>query len=372
MSHSILAPSGAPVWVQCAKWVEMNQLYPNRSGPEAEEGTAAHWVWQQSVMPNLGDIAPNGYPVTEEMLQGAELMLDTIYEHVGGDVEWHVEEKLPITTIHSSCYGTPDFWAYDAATLTLTLIDYKFGYKFVDEYENYQLVAYLEGIIEYLGLLLGMQPGILDQYIKIKAIIVQPRCYQKGNSVRVWQLRGYEIRPYVNTLKMAAEIAMDVDPGATPNENCYYCPGNHVCGALQKDAYRSMAISEQSTPLEMSPQFAALELSMMETALQRLESRIAGLKGFVEVSIKQGKAIPYYHLERSYGNLTWNISDEEVISIGDSCNVDLRKMKVLTPTQAKKEKLPLELIEAFSFKPPRDSKLVRDNPAHVSRIFKEK
>src|SRR5437868_4163827 len=81
-AHSILPPSGAGTWRHCAMWVAMNQIYPQPDTPESLEGNAAHWVFAEMLACRQvaeGHAAPNGVIVTDEMLEGAELVVDTLY-----------------------------------------------------------------------------------------------------------------------------------------------------------------------------------------------------------------------------------------------------------------------------------------------------
>ena len=155
-AHSILPPSGASTWRRCGLWVAMNQAYPQPDTPESMEGNAAHWVFAEMLAGRIvceGLIAPNGVVVTEEMIEGGELVVETVrarmpVERFGPP---RVEEAVAIPSIHAQCWGTPDIWAFSASPLVLEVVDYKFGHRFVDEYENDQGVAYITGIVDMLA-----------------------------------------------------------------------------------------------------------------------------------------------------------------------------------------------------------------------------
>ena len=60
------------------------------------EGTAAHWVFEQmfaGVIPVVGQSAPNGIIITDEMLDGAEMFVDAVRSMVPAGVRLYVEEK---------------------------------------------------------------------------------------------------------------------------------------------------------------------------------------------------------------------------------------------------------------------------------------
>jgi hypothetical protein len=121
----------------------MQQQYPAPdSTPEAAEGEAAHWVlaeYSAGRFPDVNQIAPNGIPVTEEMIEGAELWCDFV------GTPQHVEERLPAShDLDPDNWGTPDGWSYrpvpvpgsDVVGGVIELADYKFGHRFVDVYMN--------------------------------------------------------------------------------------------------------------------------------------------------------------------------------------------------------------------------------------------
>src|SRR5574337_1579521 len=80
--HAIVAPSSAARVVQCPGSLRAEQRYPEvEPGSGAAEGEAAHWVLQQmsgGTIPAIGTLAPNGVAVTDEMLDGAQLAIDTV------------------------------------------------------------------------------------------------------------------------------------------------------------------------------------------------------------------------------------------------------------------------------------------------------
>lgn len=370
-THSFLAPSGAKAWSTCAMWPSMNEAYPQDDSLESLEGTAAHWVWEQMLgrLPvAVGDVAPNGHIVTQEMMEGAQLYLSVL-----PDVGYEfliVEVPVAIPSVHEKCYGTPDTWYFDPATKTIYLYDYKFGHRFVDEYENLQCIMYAEGIMNRLAMQYKIKPGIFDQYVNVVITIVQPRCYYKGEPVRTWEIKGSDVRGYINKLREAAERALSPDPVATTNEEaCRNCPGRHACPALQLGAYSDLQYSTQSSPVELPLSAASLELKMMENGLARLQARVEGMREFVASQVAKGGYSAYYRLQDSFGRRTWNKPDEEVLAIGDLFEKDLSKRSVITPTQALKIGIDESVIMAYSYIPKGEPKLVANDPNDAAKIF---
>ncbi len=371
-AHSILPPSSAAAWRRCAMWVTMNQAYPKPDTPESMEGTAAHWVFAEMLAGRIvceGLIAPNGVVVTEEMVEGGELVVDTALARIPAGVTLHVEERVAIARIHPRCFGTPDIWAYVETAGVLEVIDYKFGHRFVDEYENDQGISYTAGIIDHLADLMQKGAGLIDQAITVNFTVVQPRCFHKGAPVRTWSVLASDLRGHINQLAGAAELALMPNPRAVTNSECRDCPGRHACPALQQAAYSDAEFATRSSPVELAPAAASLELRMMEHALSRLQSRVEGMREAVTMYIRQGHRVPWHRAEQGYGRTVWTVPAEQVIAIGSLMGVDLSKPGTKTPTQAKKAGVDEAVIKAYSVTPSGSVKLVPDNPADARRVF---
>ena len=369
-AHSILPPSGAGAWKLCGLWVAMNQAYPQDDTPESLEGNAAHWVFAEMLAGRSvseGMQTPNGVVVTDEMVEGGELVVDTVRARIPEGVPLHVEEKIAIPRIHPQCFGTPDIWAFYGATLEV--IDYKFGHRFVDEYENDQGVAYTAGIIDHLADVLGKGAGLLDQAIKVNFTVVQPRCFYKGAPVRTWSVMASDLRAHINQLANAAGVALAPNPPAVTNPECKDCPGRHACPALQQAAYADAEFATRSSPVELPPAAASLELRMLERSLERLQARVDGMREAVATYIRQGHSVPFHRAEQGYGRTQWTIPTEQVLAMGQLMGVDLSKPGVKTPKQAIKSGVDEAVIKAYSITPLGPLKLVPDNPADARRVF---
>lgn len=348
--HSILSPSSAPIWKHCAAYPTMSRKYPGEESEEAKEGTAAHWAAWEIFAGNPafeGMVASNGVIATQEMIDGAELLIGTLLS-IAPHGAWNIEQTVDIFD-DLDCHGTPDAWSYDEQSCTLTIVDYKFGHRFVEEFENDQCVLYARGIIDMLG--------VDDQTLKVDVVIVQPRCYYRGEPVRTWHLMGSDIRGQINMLRMAGERALDIDPQATTNPGCRHCPARHDCPALQKATYADVETSTCSTPINITAQAAAIELKMLERAQDRIEARIKGLSAFILNQVKLGQRVPHYQLSQSYGNRKWLLDDKTVASVGDAFGYDLRKNAVVTPSQAIKLGIDEAVIKEYSVVPMGELKL---------------
>lgn len=358
--HSFLPPSGASAWSKCAMWPTMNARYPQDDSAESQEGSAAHFVLADRLdgTNNFteGRLADNGIAITQEMIEGAELVCEVVEKRIPSRIPLHVEQTISIPAIHADCFGTPDIWAF--ADDHLEIIDYKFGHKFVDEYWNPQGLLYMLGII-------GQLPVIPTD---VSFTIVQPRCFYRGDSVRTHTYYINHATEYLAPLREAAERAYSQTPTATTGAQCEHCPGRHACPTLQKAAYADAETSTDQQPVELTPQAAALELRMLDRALTRMTARVEGLRELTLANIKAGAHVPHYKLEPTRSTTKWTVPPAEVIKkLGKKASVP----KVITPTQARKLSLDENIIATYTDIIPGGLRLVESNNADAARVFKK-
>lgn len=369
--HSILPPSGAKAWKNCSLWVTMNEKYPQGATPESLEGEAAHWAAWEMFAGKLikeGSLAPNGMVITDEMIDGAELICD-ILDGFSDHLNWNVEQKIHIPRIHDRCFGTPDAWSFSVAKYKLTIIDYKFGHKFVDEFENDQCVAYAAGILDKIATELGKPLGLIDQGIAVEIVIVQPRCFYRGASVRSWNAKASDLRAQINGLANAAANYFSNPHATKTNSACGNCPGRHVCPALQHAAYSDAETAFDSYPVELSPIALGRELRLLERASERLSARIEGLRESALGKIRIGERVPFYKGEYGSGRQRWTLPAEQIMAMGQMLNQDLSKPAVITPKQAIKKGVDENVIRAYSETPSGELRLIPDDLSTERKTF---
>jgi len=366
--HSRLAPSSAHKRVFCPGSRAMEEANPETEDSQASrEGTAAHWAAAELFAGrtiDVGLIAPNGVMLTEEMVEGA----DMYYEDVTATDEDYVgfppviEERITISSIHSECWGTPDAWRF--RPYVLTVWDYKFGHRFVDEFENWQLIEYVAGILDKVGI-----NGISDQRTEVRMRIVQPRCYSGGAPIREWRVMASDLRGYFNKLRMAEELAMKPDAATVVNPHCHDCRGRASCDAAQNAAYDSMHVAGTSVPFNLPPEALGAELRYVDRAISQLEARKTGLEEQALAILKRGAPLPFYRIEHGFGRERWSKPAAEVLAMASMMGVDVAKPGLITPKQAVKAGLDETLVKAFSETPPGEAKLKPDDGTRARKVF---
>jgi hypothetical protein len=303
--------------------------------------------------------------VTEEMIDGAQMYVDAIMDKCfqSKNIRYGIEQKVNISTIHPDCWGTPDFWHYDAETHTLHIFDYKFGHGYVDVFENWQLLEYAAGIVTLLG--------VDTQYILISYTIVQPRNYHKDGPVREWVVLGEKNWAYWDKLRDAETDAMAPDAPCIPTDECTYCSARHVCSALQ--AATSEIVTAQCAPpniVTLSPELLGQELRTLRKAATLLEARISGLEAEAISHLNSGKRVPYFTLEPARGREGWNTSAESISTLGKMYGVELLKPATpITPNQAIKAGIPESIVKRYVKPGATSFKLVMDDGKKSRRVF---
>lgn len=361
--HSRFAPSAAARWVRCPLSRAMAEAFPDESGPAAVEGTAAHWVAEQTILgrpPAEGSITPNGQEVTAEMLDCAEIYADDVLATVPAPV---LEQPVACPSIHPECYGTPDarYTSHDRGALFLW--DYKFGHRPVEAFENWQLVCYASGLLDAMGV-----DGLGDQHTRVVFRIVQPRAYHRGGPVREWSCVASDLRPLINRLHVAAHRDPD---GFEVSAECDNCPGRHACKALQYTALtHADTAGRGGLPEVLPPGDAALELRLLQRAAERIRARITGLEGQVEGMIRRGDQVPGFRMAQGTARERWTRPPAEVIALGAMMGVDVAKpAAAITPKQARDAGLSADLVAAYSERPAGALRLVPDDGSFLRRVF---
>lgn len=368
--HAILAPSALNTVVVCAGSPQLARLYPDDEDSQAaREGTASHWAGSEQLdgrEVDVGQVAPNNVTLDVEMIEGADMYVAAVREIVpsGG----HVEQRVDCSYVHPFMWGTPDFWHYDPVQRTLYVFDYKYGHRFVDAFENWQLLAYAAGIIATLGL--------DDQSTMVQMTIVQPRNYHRDGPVRTWRVRAVDLRPYINILGNAAYTAVRPDGTYNPdakcvvNPGCRDCNGRRACVTLQQSSMADIDLAGAPVPFDLPPVAVGNELRLITRAIAQLEARRSGLEEQAISAITRGENVPWHRLARSEGREKWTKPVDEVLALGSLLGLDLRKpAEAITPVQARKLGLDAELSETYAARGSGALALVPDDGTHARRVF---
>lgn len=368
----LLRPSNAYRWSRCAGSLALAANYPEgEEGAEAREGTAAHWYGAEAFEGRLhaaGTLAPNGVPITEEMIESALVWWGDAQGELAlasANHTFRVEQKLTMHgLIHPECEGTPDAFLVDGVRKVLIVWDFKHGHRYVDPFYNEQGTCYLAGVFEAFEL---TEDDLKSWRVELR--IVQPRNYKLGGPVRVWTPTIPALFANFCRLSAMAEMAQMVHAPTQTGEQCRDCPGRHACAALQRVGAYAIDLAGQPTPVELPPVALALELKLVHAALDRLRARATGLEEVVLGLIRAGQSVPGWGIEHGQSREKWTLPDDEVFTLGDLFGVELRKVQPITPTQARKAGLPPEAVKGITERPPGKGELAILDETAIAKVF---
>lgn len=368
--HALYAPSGAGQWVNCPASLTHQAQFPARADtPEAAEGEAAHWYVSETLLgrePALGAVAPNGLPITQEMIDCGAEMVSHVNAICVGAVTRRVEERVYMTCVHpTDCHGTPDVYALNHADHKLYIWDYKYGHGYVSAYRNMQALLYAIGVLESEGI-----PQ--DEWHKwhVEIIIAQPRNYHEDGPLRRWSCSGAQLLDMVGMFRAAAVDAGQPDPEYRTGDWCRYCTGALHCRALGQATAGCVDIALQGSfarPIQPGPHALGLEYRILTMAAERIKARLSSLEQEI---LAQAGQVPHVEIARTNPRERWNTSAETVFLLGDAMGIELRKpAEPITPAQARKAGIDAAVISAYSERPHGSPVVKIDDGSKAARAF---
>jgi len=354
--HAPFAPSSMSMLMACAGSFRMRKLYPEPDdSPHAMEGVAAHHVCAEALKGRwmaVGELCPNGIAVTEEMIEGAEMYAQAVEPYA--ESAW-IEQPVSCASLHSDCFGTPDFMQITANRIVVA--DYKFGHRHVEVFENWQLITY------------AAANASADPSTEVILIVVQPRSYHRDGPVRTWRTTVMDLRKYWRDIAHRITEAQSESAQCTPSPACLDCSARHACMAAQESALAAMDVATSSIPLELTEEALSLELRMTRRLRAILDARIDGLEEQAFSLLRGGKAVPGFTLQAGSGRERWSKPIDEIVALGLAMGIDLAKPGAITPKQAVKAGMPIEVVKAYAETPVGEVKLAESDERQLRKVF---
>jgi len=344
MLHSILAPSSAARRVACPGSRALEKQYSREASNAASEGTKAH-DYAATIL--LGVDYED--TISDEMKEHCNVYINHVKKlAAGGRLE--IEKTIDISVIHPECFGTVD--AYCVNDGVLHVIDFKYGFKTVEVFENWQLIEYAAGILD------EEENHDIDLII---FHIVQPRDFNQEGSIRTWEIKKKDLAKYFKILQKAENAAMQDQAECRPSPECLYCAAKHACTALQQTALSHVDSLSYNIPHDLKDDQLGNELRILHDAAKMLKMRITALEEETLAKLKKGARVPFYELSQVKARERWKKPAEEIIALGETLDIDLKKSvqyQLITPKQAVKAGIPRDVIDQYSETPKGEIKLV--------------
>lgn len=377
IDHAFLAPSSAGIWGPggCPASPTVEAQYPEQEDSEkAREGTAAHEVAATRLIGGIvevGDITSNGVVVDQDMIDGTDAYVaDTLrlVANASQGSTFHVEQRVTVATVHLLNEGTPDAYLVDPVRRTIHLSDFKYGHRYVDVFENWQLLDYLCGVVDALGL----DNSALKRW-QFALSLYQPRNYHPSGPVRYWELDGEELIEYRDRLRDAAVEATTTGAPMRTGAHCRDCRGRADCAALHMAGGIAIDVAHAPQLFALPPAQLGQQLALVDDAIKRLGALKTGLEEQGLETIRRGTDVPGWKAEHAQGRAKWTATVDEVAALGGIYGVDLMKPpEPITPVQARAKGVDDAVIQAMSIKPSGALTLARFTDADMRRQLKRK
>lgn len=327
---------------------------PHPESDAAKEGTAFHELVETRFR-NLPvpEKAKNDWVFDADMFYYAGQVLKLIPANAICEQELIV----PIVREHMQVVGHLDYaWEEDNGN-TLVIMDIKYGHRIVDVNKNWQLLSYA------MGELIKRQ----REYNAIKIMIVQPRPYHLDGPVRTATYTTAEIYNAYYELR----VQLTAERSFLTSDKCKYCPGSlGKCAALNTAFYNSVdVVMSDNMGGDLSPEQISSMLKTYDRVKDILKIKVDGLTHYAEERIAAGVAIPGYGIQKQYGHRVWT-KNFDAVAIEKMTKVKVQKIVTLSPAELEKQGMDESLIEAFTEKPYKGTKLVPvDQVKLADKIF---
>lgn len=393
--HAPLPPSSAEQWGHCAGSFLAQQNLPDLERERTRLGNATHWVIEQVQLAYktgthiLCDVfegrqAPNGVIIDGEIVEGAQIYIDSVVEQVetlsarlGHDIRDRllVEHRVHAPQIHpTDNWGTLDTGLYVPELGTLLIWDYKHGNRECSVEDNLQIANYLAGIASAFRV-----DALLESQITVVARIVQPFCYHARGPVREWTFTLSDLRGHWNTLHRQAHEALGPNPTLTSGPWCRDCKAVGKCAVTRKARYNFIELANAAYEMDgMCGADLATEYRILGDGLEVAKARFKAIEDELVHRVQRGETDSGLALGTSSGREKWQIPHKQVVALCGQLGVDATKDGVKTPKQtrdsAPKEVRPMlqQIMAPVVRRSPGKLKLVPADKTKVARAFQPK
>lgn len=326
---------------------------PDYDTDARDEGTAADWLAEQlfngATVP-AGTKAPNGWVVTDDMLEHVRVYLDALD---CGDMQ-------VVTTFQGDGWevrGRADHIKYRDGVLTVD--DLKYGHRIVSPVENWTLLAHAIG----WSIAHSVWPG------KVVLRIIQPRPYHVDGPVREWFCDAATLAAYHSAI--AQRLSNPSDTLTSGIEQCVRCHARYDCLAFDRSAWNALDVVMDAFHDDMPNRVLAYEHEQFQYAQSLIKTKADAVEELMTYRIKSGQVIEGYALEQRHGQRKWS-SGMSGQMLTAATGVDLSKDGIVTPAEAERRGVDKSVVAALTERPMIGAKLRKIDPdAMVRRVFGE-
>lgn len=328
-AHARLGFSGADRWMGCSGSPNACEGLPDIVTPYAREGTAAHEVAAMCLVEqresieflehqiDLGDGGPT-IEVDEMMVEGVQKYLDLIDEEreygFNPDIEMMVEHRGSLELLDPEFFAVEPIWGtcdcrlYNRRKKRLTIIDLKYGYRYVSVAKP-QTRGY--AVMEMLS------PELMnEEIVEIELIIVQPRSPSyDGPPVRRQVISVDELMRWATEEMLpAAKRTLDPDAPRVAGDHCLFCRASPHCEENRRWAFNTALVkfSEPDVmpePVQYPPSPSTLTADQLARILNAIPNAEAWFKGVRQYAF--GLANVGIKIASDDGSIEWKLVDKQ-------------------------------------------------------------
>ena len=332
-----VSPSAAHRWLQCTASVRLSEG-EGKEGPSefAEEGTLAHSVAERCLTSGKDAWEFASEEVDADMIEGVQAYADYCRDITtnGTNVQAEVEVKWEADYASGTMSGTADFACLlteDDDTLTLHVVDFKYGHTPIEAENNPQLMIYALGVMELWG-----RPFISSVFLHI----VQPRSRDLV-TVRRWGTTQYALETWeTDTLQPKMLEAYGPNGLFSAGEWCKYCPVKYRCPELERAfGGRIRELEENMKSLDRTP---VEQLEILHKSADALAGLRAQLWRELRKRVIGGEHSPSYKVVEKQTQRIWNAPAADIASAAQAGLIAPSQLfdEPVLKSPAKVEKLP--------------------------------
>jgi uncharacterized protein DUF2800 len=363
------APSKAPLWSACALAGSLlaghGETSPHAEKGESDsrrEGKTATWLAARLLRGHIattdavGQTAPNGWVITDDMMTNAMAFCDYVRGHGGalyhattpvvlggGAIQGHVDDTIAVVAGHMGD--------------TLHVFDLRYGWRIVEPERDPTLMCYGLGLANAAT-------------ARIHLHVYQPRPYHPDGPARVWTMPASEMTQWHDWLVHMATMGNNGNQAAMPGSQCerHACAGRSTCAALKANVYANHdRIAGRGIDRKMTATELAAELDFLERAEDMLKARKAGIEAEAEGRIRGNEHVAGWEVGLRKGHAKFTVPAEKVLEV---TGVNPYEQKLVTPAELKRRGAKKELVETITHSPTIGYKLQRVDAKAYERMFK--
>lgn len=342
---NVITADALPRFMQCNGSRVMAASFPASEIDETarDEGNAAHWLAQQvfagaDLASLIDKPAHNGFRITAEMA-------DHVGEYLSaldcGEMEVDTSFAGPGWRVAARC----DHRKYVVPSNTLIIDDLKYGWRLIDPFENWTLIAHAIGTCASLGI----TPATIILRIH------QPRPWHPDGKMREWRLTYEELQGYYARIAFAMSAPRDE---LQTGPQCAKCHALATCPAARSARVNAIDATSVVFNDAMGNDALSYELDLFRSVQAMIDQQVDALEELAKHRLKSGAVITNYHMESQYGNTIWkpHITPE---FLALTTKVDCTKTAIISPNEAKKRGIPEHVVKSLTDRPLKGKKLVR-------------